>query len=310
VLFLLDRANLEMVVFALLALFVYLYFVRRSPWSWLPLSLAIAGKYFWVVFLVLLATDRQWRQLVLTALSAVVVTAASFALLAVVSGLSFADVAGSTLGTLGGHANAASSAQAIQHGHSFFAVPYFVDRGAGYWLQMHTSLGELYTFAALALLLLVGVRLALYEVEPWCKLTALVICAIALPFESHDYTLVHLLLPLALLGAWGAKSTHGRLYAILFGLLLVPLDYVQFGFLVSYSSLAYSILLLVLLVAVLSDVGAPQARPWRARWLHAGDTTDAGGEGRRVVMGAPGPDPRARADANAVGAPRLVTEVD
>jgi hypothetical protein len=265
VLMMVDRANLEMVVFVLLAAFVYLYYARRSAWAWVPLSLAIAGKYYWAVLLVLLLTDRQWRQLALTALGAVAVTIASAAALGVASGLGFVGVLLSTFSTLNGHLDLANSPTAVKYAHSFFAIPYFIDRSSGYWLQIHLDYMTAYTALALTVFALVVVRLVLYEVEAWRKLTALIICAIALPFESHDYTMVHLLLPLALLGAWGAKSERGRLYSVLFGLLLVPLDYVYFGFQVKYSSLAYAILLLSLLVSVLTDGVRVRTVPlWRA----------------------------------------------
>ena len=48
VLFVIDRGNLEMVVFIWLAAFFYLYYGRGSRWAWIPLALAIAGKYYWI----------------------------------------------------------------------------------------------------------------------------------------------------------------------------------------------------------------------------------------------------------------------
>ena len=53
VLWVVDRGNLEMVVFVLLAAFFYLYYAVHSRWAWLPLALAIAAKYYWATLLVL-----------------------------------------------------------------------------------------------------------------------------------------------------------------------------------------------------------------------------------------------------------------
>jgi hypothetical protein len=64
VLFAVDRGNLEMVVFVLLAAFFYLYFAVHSRWAWLPLALAIAAKYYWATLLVLPLLDKQYRQTV------------------------------------------------------------------------------------------------------------------------------------------------------------------------------------------------------------------------------------------------------
>ncbi len=65
VLFVLDRGNLDMVIFVFLAAFFYLYYERRSSWAWLPLAMALAGKYDWAVFVVLLLSDRSYRQALL-----------------------------------------------------------------------------------------------------------------------------------------------------------------------------------------------------------------------------------------------------
>jgi hypothetical protein len=265
VIFVLDRANLEMVVFVLLAAFVYLYYVRDSKWSWLPLSFAIAGKYYWVVLLVLLVSDRRWRQLALTVAGTVAITLGSAVVLGAVSGAGFSGVVRSTLLTLGAHAGNGTGAYAVQHGHSLFSIPYFIDRSTDFWLQMHVDLVRVYLVLAIGLFMLVVARLVLYEVEAWRKLTALVVCAVLLPFENHDYTLIHLFLPLALVGLWGVRSRRAWVYVVCFGLLLVPLDYVQFGNWVSWSSLAYAILLIVLLVAVLTDGARSRTVPlWKA----------------------------------------------
>ncbi len=259
VLFLLDRGNLEMLIFVLLAGFCYLYYVRRSHWAWLPLALAASAKYYWIVLVVALLTDREVRQAALAfAGTAAGVLGGSWALGAI-SGLGFGDVMRSTVLTLGSHMDGATTAKAVQHAHSFFAFAYFIDRSSGYWLQMHSDLKQTYLVVALGIFALVVARLALYEMEPWRKFTAVLVCAIALPFESHDYTLVHLLLPLAMVGAWGVRSRRAVVYVAVFGLLLVPLDYVQYDYYVSYASLAYAVLLAVLLISVLTDGAVPRA---------------------------------------------------
>ena len=75
VLFAIDRGNLEMVVFVLLAAFFYLYCCRRSRWAWVPLALAISLKHYWatlLVFALFAAADPPgWRGGVITVLFAV-----------------------------------------------------------------------------------------------------------------------------------------------------------------------------------------------------------------------------------------------
>jgi hypothetical protein len=84
----------------------------------------------------------------------------------------------------------------------------------------------------------------------------LVVCALLLPMENHDYTLIHLFLPLALFVLAAGCGRRWWLVALLFAVPLVPADYVYFSFQgfvydVSTSVLVYPAALLALLVAAL-----------------------------------------------------------
>jgi hypothetical protein len=264
VLFLVDRANLDMLVFCALAAFLYLYYVRSSPWAWVPLSLAIAGKYTWVLLVLLPIADRRWRQAGLSLAGAAGAAIVSAAAIALWKGVTIAEVFRDTGLTLGGHADTANTLIGLQHGHTFFDAMIVIDRVTNYALQDNINMANVYRGIALGVLLLVIARLLLYEMPEWKQVAALTICAIALPYESHDYAMAMLLLPLALAGARGFRSTHARLIAVLFALTMIPLDYVQFRPMVSYSSLLYPIVLALLLVTILTTGVRPRAVPlWR-----------------------------------------------
>lgn len=255
VLFALDRGNLEMLVFMMLAAFFYLYYWRRSPYAWIALSLAVAAKYYWVTLVVLLLLDRQIRQAVACLIGAVAVTVSSTVVIALVSGYSVIDIFGSVSTTLAGHVDGTGGLGVAAHSHSLWAWVICIIRWSDYalyWLPMQ----RIYLLAALVIMLLVIRRLMYGHFADWQKATALVACTLVLPYESMDYTLIHLLLPLSLFAASWRAGRRAWVSAVLFGLLLIPLDYYYFVFVswrsfVSTAALAYPLLLLCLVVVVL-----------------------------------------------------------
>ena len=255
VLFVVDRGNLEMVVFVMLAAFFYLYYVRHSPWAWLPLSLAIASKYYWITLVILLLLDRRVRQAILAVGGAVVVSAVAVLFLAGASGYSLTAVLASLRTTLDGHMGATGVLGIASHSHSLWAWVICIIRWsdyAFYWLPVN----RIYTLSALLILLLVVRRLWRGRFADWQKATAIVACTLVLPFESMDYTLIHLYFPLTLFAIAAGRFRLKWVVAVLFALLLIPLDYYYFTFvfwrsLVSTSSLIYPMCLLGLIVAAL-----------------------------------------------------------
>ena len=99
-----------------------------------------------------------------------------------------------------------------------------------------------------------------YEMPAWRRLAALVICMTVLAPVSGDYTLVHLLLPLALLGRDGLRGPRPWLIAGLFAVVLVPMSWIPYEsalfsahYLFNYSMLIYPVALLALLAVTLSS---------------------------------------------------------
>jgi len=216
-----DRGNLEMVVFVLLAAFFYLYYAAHSRWAWLPLALAIA-----------------WS-----------------------SGVGIGKVLSITGGTLRGHVEMDNTLFTVQHGHSLWGVVCVIDRWTGgdiqLWLLGRNNILRLYVVACLLAFLWICGRLLTHELADWQRATVLVVCALLLPMENHDYTLIHLFLPLALFVLAAGRVRRWWLVALLFVLLLVPMDYVYFSFQnyansdVSTSVLVYPAALVGLLVVAL-----------------------------------------------------------
>ena len=237
-----DRGNLEMVVFIFLAAFFHLYYGRRSRWAWIPLALAIGGKYYWVTLLVIPLSDRQVRQAVYAVAGAVGSGLASAAVLAWDAHRSVGDVLSATLHSLSARSAMFSALNTVQHAHTAWAGLQLLNRLIGYYpLSGVAHLTTGYVLVAGAVFLLVAYEVLSHEMEAWRKVTVLVAATLVLPLESFDYTLVHLYFPLALL----------------LGVCLVPVDYYYFSIIGSYFDVGISTF--VYLAALIALVSVPLA---------------------------------------------------
>jgi hypothetical protein len=256
VLFTVDRANEEAIVFILLFAFVYLYFVRPSRWAAFFLGAAIAYKIYPVVLVVLFVADRRWRDVALTFAAATGLLAVGTFVLGMLSGYGPAGVLSAWRETLfGGHVVYSGKLYASQHGHSIWgALVGVLNR------LRHIGPGPNARIAYFAIAVLVFLLLAALIVrrvrEPWQRLALLVIAMLVLPFESHDYTLIHLLLPLMLF-VGSPRRRADMAYTLLFAALLVPLDYYVIIHDVSISTLLYPAALLAIAGLIVRDALRP-----------------------------------------------------
>jgi hypothetical protein len=255
VLFVIDRGNLEMAVFIFLAAFFWLYYRRRSGWAFVPLALAIAAKYYWVSLLLLLLLDRQWRQALWSILTALATSLAALIVIGTISGYGVERLIGSIRYTLGGHMDMTGGLGIASHAHSLWTWVVCITRWTDYAFYFLPA-QRIYFLMAVLILLVVVRRLARGGFRDWQKATALVACTLVLPFESGDYTLIHLMLPLALFAAVPAWGWRSAVTAAVFGVLMVPIDYYYLRLwgqvsTVSISSLAYPVLLVGLIALAL-----------------------------------------------------------
>ena len=65
-LFTIDRGNIEFLVFLFLLIFLYWFEQKKYLWSTLPLAMAIAMKFFPVIFLALFIPEKKWKELFAT----------------------------------------------------------------------------------------------------------------------------------------------------------------------------------------------------------------------------------------------------
>ncbi|HET6351104.1 MAG TPA: glycosyltransferase family 87 protein [Coriobacteriia bacterium] len=249
VLFTVDRGNEEIFLFMLLAAFTYLFLKKRSSLAAVALGAAIAYKMYPGVFIVLFIADRKWKELGIAIAAAIGFEALATLALSVVSGFSVPQLLQHWYESLFvGHVGYADTLGAHQHGHSLWGVvtvAYRLVTGAFPSDPMRTA----YVVFALVSFVVLSAYVIRFERTDWKRFTLLFAAMLLLPFESHDYTLVHLLIPIALFAeAELDKWDFG--YALLFGLLLVPLDYVLLISTVSTSSFLYPALLVAIVCAI------------------------------------------------------------
>jgi len=218
ILFTVDRGNLEILVFLFLLLFVNYYQKGDNVKSVIFLSLAIAMKLYPGVFVVLFCADKKYKNIIYTG---VLVLALSVFSAAVLEG------------------GVQASLQGLQNNLGLFKEAYMRSvMGLHFNTSLYgaiTILGKKFTFLsivikyytvlALIAFALISLFIVLKEKEFWKRVSLLVFMMLLLPQVTFDYKMIHLYIALMLFLNSHKQSQHDMLYAMLFGLILIPKDY-------------------------------------------------------------------------------------
>lgn len=246
ILFTVDRGNLGILVFLFLLLFVNYYQKGDDVKSVIFLSLAIAMKLYPGVFVVLFCADKKYKNIIYTG---VLVLALSILSAAVLEG------------------GIQTSLQGLQHNLGLFKEFYMHSvMGLHFNTSLYgaiTILGEKFTFLSIVLkyytvialiaFVLVSLFIVLNENEFWKRVSLLVFMMLLLPQVTFDYKMIHLYIALMLFLNSHNQSKHEILYAILFGLLLIPKDYLIIQADISIAVFLNPLLMLMIAVTILLD---------------------------------------------------------
>ncbi len=222
-----DRANTEAYVFIFISLFVYLYKKGSINLSLVPLALAIAMKFVPAIFLLLLAADKRYKEIVYTLLLATVITVMSFSMFQ-----------GGIINNLHGMAGRVSSYtkihvlgdEGLAYNPSIYgavkysAVRFFSDTFINSPKNI-AFLYHIYTFFAGLLLLAICYFAVFVEKSFWKKTMLIVIAFTALPAAPYDYRLLFLFIPLYLFVNEERNDKRDLAYSIIFAFLLIPKTY-------------------------------------------------------------------------------------
>lgn len=231
VLFAIDRGNIETLVLILLLFFIYFFQRRRFVVSSVFLALAIAMKVHPLFLLVLLVPDKKYKEMGFTIALSVVLTIACLLcfrggflanLRFVLTGanLHSASAFGGSLDVFLGDTGI------VQRGVALFTVikVFLIETSTIAGVHMAKLFGW-YGLAAVAAAILVAAYVIFIEHELWKKVALLVSAMLLLPQFSADYKMIHLLIPMFLFISATERTRADAVYALLFGLLLIPKDY-------------------------------------------------------------------------------------
>ncbi len=223
-LFVVDRANIEVFVFIFLYMFIHFYRMQKILLSIVFLSCAISMKLFPAVFVILLLSDRKYKEAVYTCF-----------LVMLISTIGYFSYDGNMVENIRAHMttlNFYSMAYSIGNeglyfGNSLWGPVKLMIIGSG--IKCTPALAtKVYSISVMILFAIISVYIIFKEKIFWKKIALLVFSMNLFPFVSGDYKLIHIFLPLFLFINDENKNRFDWLYAVLFGLLLVPKAYVHY----------------------------------------------------------------------------------
>lgn len=279
VLFALDRGNFEMYVFLLVWAFAVFYHSRAKVLCLLPLALAIAIKPFPVVFLVLLLADSRYRDTAVVLGVAAVLTVLGLVLF---DGGLAANVARYQkcmayqyqTWVISGDGNGILFQTTLWSLIQVFVIGYQKVHGACTAQDISQGLACLskyYIAGTGVVFCLVAVFVLRAEKVLWRRVAVLTVAMNLLPQVSADYRLLYLLIPLFLFVNSPEGQRDGKLrwvYAVIFGLLLIPKNYGHLPWIHPWANLGVVInplLMLALGVLIVCETLAGRRRDRRLR---------------------------------------------
>lgn len=276
-----DRANVEPIVLLAELLFCWAFCHGRHRLATVSLAFAVAVKPFPILFLALYLKPRRLRYLFATGGLALLFT--YVALLIRVGGLrgvawSFGNDYQQTY---------AIGNEGLFFGHSLWGLGKIITiwyhhitgtpLPREYFEHMLQGLTRPYIALAAILFCIVAWHVIFRESSFWKKLALIVCCENLLPFVSGDYKLLHLYLPMFFFIGSARTDRLDALYAIIFGLLMIPKAYGHFVSVPEASTEVITNPLLMIALSVIIMVSS-----WAKRSKHSvADSRSWSSEGQR-----------------------------
>lgn len=227
VIFAVDRSNFDLIICISIFLFALAYERQRLKASTVFLAVAIAMKPVACVLAVIYIINRKFKEALLLAFNVILMSVVSLSL--------FKD--GLFVETHKFIESQTSTKEAITHGaisrfssdlynFSVIAVRYISKLfGSGTDLMGNPRFVLWYGLAAVIVVLCFAAYLWRKPQPLWKVMAILTILLILLPYSTNDYRLTYLLVPLLMYLAISEETRNDLLIVILWGLLLVPKNY-------------------------------------------------------------------------------------
>jgi len=235
-LFLIDRGNIEGFLFILLYFFLYLK-DRKPVVSSILLAFAIALKVYPAVFLVLLLSEKKFKEIIIS-VSGVLVT--TFVSLLFHKGGFMENIQFIKSGFgINDSIYFANGNNYLLSGVSLFSplkmALYYLGVTVFPIIKTFDGLLPMYSFGVLLLFGLLVIYVLFIEKQVWKKTAVLVFVMLLFPHVSFDYKLINIFLPLLLYINSGQRSGRDLFYVPAFALLLIPKAYYIFTSFISNS---------------------------------------------------------------------------
>ena len=248
-----DRGNIEAIVFAFLAGFIVLLVRRQFVPSATFLGAAIAMKAVPIVFLPVCYRAAKRRGVMIALTTAAVLTVVSLLLMSRPVHISLLRLISILFNYSG---NVTAGLESANHSSSLYGLftigAWFsqVSPGAG---AIWNALLSNYSLIAAAILIGSMAACVMLPMKLWEMATVATVCLVLLPQGSPDYRLIHLMIPFALFVNSKTDRANGLLNTVLFSLLLVPKSFIILAHETSLNSVLNPILMLVLLTRTMFE---------------------------------------------------------
>ena len=224
-LFLFDRANIgEVFIFIFLYLFIFFYRKQKTIISIIFLSFAISMKLSPAVFLILLLSDKKYKEAIYTVLLVMIISICCY--LSYDGGLM--QNIGAHLTRLNGYSkDYAIGNEGLYFGNSLWGLIKLIVIAISLKCPA-TLITRVYSITVFILFSLVALYIIFKENNFWKKVALLIFSMNLFPFVSADYKLIQIFIPLFLFINYDSTDKFDFLYAILFGLLIIPKAYFHY----------------------------------------------------------------------------------
>ena len=262
--FVIDRGNIESFVFIFIAMFFYFYLKKDYMKSIIFLSFAAAMKMYPAIFLLLLLKDKKYREIVYAVGLTFALTLTS---LLIFNGGLYANVYGLFRGLYGySRSYILGDGLGMAYNSSLFGIVKLCIVSLGdiipHYHFVIKVFATIFNFLSLILSGLMTLYILFVEKTLWKQVAILTIIMILLMPVSYDYKLISLFIPLWLFINSENKSKHDIVYAICFGLLLIPKQYFfipkQYLFIIT-SDISISVflnpLIMIIMLILIIDEG-------------------------------------------------------
>lgn len=226
---LMDRGNLEGVVFAFTTLFWIEYSKNSTYKAACFLAAAIAMKGYPVAYSLVFALNAQWRQLLLCAVVSIVLTLASAAIF---KGGMIHNLTALT-GGVAHYLSIMKTDEGVKYACSLHGLLSIIFRSGllgGYAATIASLCVSSYSWIQLICGLGILAACIVLPLRTWELLSLLTFSFLLLPLSSPDYRMIHLFLPIAAFIRCLERDSWAPVIAVISGALVIPKSYVHLSY--------------------------------------------------------------------------------